>query len=149
MQSSSTPIRVQNQEKLNYLQIIQGIVNRMAGNSALMKGFAATIFVGIYGMLLCDGIQKQHIIVALIPVIGFFCLDIYYLSLERKYRNLYKLVANDTVYTYYYTLDLKDKALDSQMINENAGIMKCIFSLSILLFYSFFVAAGLVFIIII
>lgn len=76
--------------KIAYLQIIQKIIARFANNSFLIKGWAITInvaFIAIVGKDLL--LNKKFILLGIIPTLLFWFMDGYYLSLERKYINLY------------------------------------------------------------
>lgn len=132
--------------KFEYLNLIQGNISRMAGNSALMKGFAATILAAMLGMWLSDNVKWYYIPVALIPVIAFVRLDIYYLQLEKRYRNLYSLVIDGTIEGHHYTLDLKGHALIKYktLIYNGSGFFKTLFSTSILSFYIWFFALAVI-----
>lgn len=75
--------------KLQYLEMVQSNIERMATSSALFKGFAATIVSGI-SALSYNEVNNWILIMSFIPVIGFMIMDLYYLYLERKYRYLYE-----------------------------------------------------------
>lgn len=133
-------------DKVSYLNMLQNIIARMAGNSAIMKGFASTIIVGVFGLTVANIVEWYHIMISLIPMISFVCLDIYYLKMERKYRNLYELIAKPNTYIdHYYSLDLKNKAFENhkKIINEKTAIHWLIMSRSIAGFYGWFVIAGI------
>ena len=70
------------------VDIIQGIINRMARNSFLIKGWTVTLVVV---SLLLKG-NKYHVILAFIPLLIFWFLDSYFLWQERMYRKLYQWV---------------------------------------------------------
>lgn len=141
--AKTTPINVSESSKhykFEYLNLIQGNISRMAGNSALMKGFAATILAAMLGMWLADNVKWYYIAVDLIPVIAFVRLDIYYLQLEKRYRNLYNLVVEGNVEGHHYSLDLKGQALSryKSSIYKGSGFFKTMFSTSIWAFYIWF-----------
>jgi len=150
MESDKTLVRNDDQNFFGYLSLIQGVVTRMAGNSALMKGFAATLIAAMLGMSIVETIKWYYIAIAVIPLIAFIRLDIYYLQLERRYRNLYKLIASnqDLVYVVRCTLDLKSPDLEKykEEIKKNSGFFKTAFSASIWQFYVWFIilAFGLI-----
>lgn len=77
--------------KVNHLQMIQGIINRMASNSFALKGWAVTLVAGIFALASKDA-DKMYFLVAYIPIVIFGCLDAYYLLQERLYRALYNMV---------------------------------------------------------
>ncbi|MDR2065821.1 MAG: hypothetical protein LBP85_08975 [Prevotellaceae bacterium] len=68
--------------------MIQGVINRMASNSFLLKGWAVTLLAGIFALAAKDS-NFSFFLIAYIPIILFWVLDSYYLQLERKYRVLY------------------------------------------------------------
>jgi hypothetical protein len=73
------------------LDLIQGIITRMAGNSFQIKGWALTLIVG--SMVLSQ--NPQHRLFAFIPLVAFWYLDAYYLQLEKCYRKLYEWTINN------------------------------------------------------
>lgn len=84
------------------VEIIQGIINRMALNSFLIKGWAITLVVGT---LLLKG-NKNQVLIAFIPLIVFWLLDGYFLWQERMYRKLYEWVIKNRLETDEYLLDM-------------------------------------------
>ena len=73
---------------IKHLEMIQGIVNRMAANSFTVKGWS----VAAGAALLALAFQTQDrdfLVLAIIPVVGFWGLDAYYLRRERLFRRLY------------------------------------------------------------
>lgn len=78
-------------EYSGYLQMIQDVINRMSTNSALFKGFTATIVAGALLALLSD-LSLWAAVVALLPILCFLGLDLYYLQLEKRYRYLFEQV---------------------------------------------------------
>ena len=84
----------------NYLSTLQGIINRMAANSASCKNWCISIVSAIL-VFSTSTKQPQSIWIALIPCILFAWLDAYYLSIERQivelYREAVKKVQNGTI----------------------------------------------------
>ena len=72
----------------SYLNILQGIISRMAGNSANCKTWCITLVSGIL-VVIADKAKPNYAWIALIPVILFFVLDAYYLGQERAFRATY------------------------------------------------------------
>lgn len=79
--------------KVNHLEMIQGVISRMASNSFALKGWAVTLVAGIFALSSKDA-DKRYFLVAYIPIIVFWGLDAYYLLQERLYRALYNKVRN-------------------------------------------------------
>ncbi|MCI5144700.1 MAG: hypothetical protein D3923_04055, partial [Candidatus Electrothrix sp. AR3] len=66
----------------------QGIINRMAGNSASCKQWAIGLAYAILVLMAKEGkIEFSWLIV--IPVLLFCFLDAYYLALEKQFRAAY------------------------------------------------------------
>lgn len=134
------PVNKEQFDKLGYLNLIQANISRMAGNSALMKGFSATIVASVLAMSL-DKTSCQHIIITIIPILIFALVDAYYLGLERKYRNLYNLVSMGKLNTHMYSLNLEDPYFKEYYaeINKGTNIKCCFFSATIVPFYFSFI----------
>ena len=81
------------ENKHKHLDYIQGVINRMAGNSFALKGWAVTLIAGIF-VLAGKDTDKMYFLVAYIPIIVFWGLDAFYLLQERLYRSLYNKVRN-------------------------------------------------------
>ena len=70
------------------LNMIQGVINRLAGNSFLLKGWTVTLFAALMGLASADS-NRDFALIATFVVIVFGTLDAYYLALERSYRQLF------------------------------------------------------------
>lgn len=77
--------------KNTHLEMIQGIINRMATNSFSLKGWAVTLVSGIFVLSSKDA-DKMFFLIAYIPILIFWGLDSYYLLQERLFRSLYNKV---------------------------------------------------------
>lgn len=78
-------------DKVKHLELIQGVVTRLAGNSFLMKGWSVTLTAGLFALAAKDA-NQWYIAIALLPAICFWGLDAYYLWQERLFRKLYDAV---------------------------------------------------------
>jgi hypothetical protein len=76
------------EQKLKHLEFIQAVVNRMSGNSFLLKGWSVTLVAALFALAAKDA-NKNYIIVAYVPVLIFWLIDAYFLSQERLFRSLY------------------------------------------------------------
>jgi hypothetical protein len=82
--------------KLKHLEMIQGIINRMAGNSFLLKGWSVTLISALFALAAKDS-NQFFLYLAYFPCVAFWSLDGYFLWQERMYRKLYQEVsAKDT-----------------------------------------------------
>ncbi len=88
-QPSTPPLPVDSPAVQNYLTILQGVISRMAGNSANCKTWCVSIVSAIL-VLIADKGKPDYAFIALIPVALFCLLDAYYLAQERAFRDIYK-----------------------------------------------------------
>lgn len=77
--------------KITHMEMIQGIINRIGGNSFSLKGWAVTLVAGIFALASKDT-DKMYFLIAYVPIVVFWFLDAYYLLQERLYRALYNKV---------------------------------------------------------
>lgn len=73
---------------MKHLEMIQGVITRMASNSFALKGWAVTLVAGIFALANKDA-NGAYFLVAYIPIIVFWGLDAYYLLQEKLFRALY------------------------------------------------------------
>ena len=71
-----------------HLEILQGVINRMAENSRSCKVWCVTLVAAILVLVARTG-QADHALIALGPTALFYVLDSYYLALERGFRKTY------------------------------------------------------------
>lgn len=71
-----------------HLQILQGVIQRMAANSTSCKAWCITIVSAIL-VLIADKGKPGLAWLALLPSFLFLALDAYYLALERAFRASY------------------------------------------------------------
>ncbi|MFH0733037.1 MAG: hypothetical protein V1773_15910 [bacterium] len=76
------------QSVISHLNILQGIIQRMAGNSGSCKTWCITLVSAIL-ILVADKNKPQFTLIAVIPTLLFFSLDTYYLALEKGFRDTY------------------------------------------------------------
>lgn len=72
----------------SYLGILQGVINRMAANSAGCKTWCITI-VSAITVVIADKSNPSYVWVAIVPIALFLFLDAYYLGLEQRLRDSY------------------------------------------------------------
>ena len=78
---------------VKHLEFIQGVVNRLGRNSFLLKGWSMTVLVaGALLMVRLRPDQSLFALTLLIPVVGFWLLDAYFLWQERLFRAEYNRV---------------------------------------------------------
>ncbi len=120
------------ENKLKYLEMIQEIIQRMANNSFLLKGWAITLVAAIFA-LSDQTLKQEYFLFVYVPVIVFWFLDSYYLQLERKYKVLYdKVRVKDNEINF----DLNIEDINYSKLNlERLCFIRCLLSKSEFLFY--------------
>jgi hypothetical protein len=93
------------ESRRQYLDIIQGIISRLAGNQFLIKGWALTVAAAILGYAAA---HRQWAVALLNIAIasGFWALDAYFLRAERLYRHLWIDASKTTSTVAIYSLDI-------------------------------------------
>ena len=119
------------ENKLKHLELIQGIITRMAGNLFYLRGWVITLMAGVLAILSqINGDVLPFLLVILVMTISWI-YDGYFLALERMYRDLYNKVRK-----------LEDKEVDFSMdITEfkkykKNTILFCMISSTLLFFYA-------------
>lgn len=75
------------ERKLKHLELIQGVVNRLAANSFRIKGWSVVLVSALVVLSAREGSESTFI--AIVPVLFFWGLDGYFLWQERLFRALY------------------------------------------------------------
>ncbi len=117
------------ENKRKHLEFIQAVINRLAGNSFLLKGWTVALLSALF-ILSAKDANQIFIAFAYFPAIVFWILDGYFLSQERLFRSLYNKVRK-----------LNEKEIDFSM--ERSEFTKedrnswigSIFSCTLLVFY--------------
>lgn len=118
------------EDKCKHLELVQGVINRMASNSFMLKGWAVTLVAGIFALAGKDT-DKLYFLVAYAPIIIFWGLDAYYLLQERLYRSLYDKVRQ----TDKDKIDFSLKATAQEFNSKKNRYDSCLFSGTELWFY--------------
>ncbi len=102
------------ESKLKHLELIQGVINRMAGNSFLLKGWSVTLISALFALAAKDS-NQFFIYLAYFPCVAFWGLDGYFLWQERMYRKLYKKVTETAPESIDFDMNAKKykKEVDS------------------------------------
>lgn len=126
---------------MKHLEMIQGVINRMASNSFLLKGWAVTLVAGIFALSSKDA-DKLYFLIAYIPILVFWGLDAYYLLQERLYRKLYDKICLLQEQSVDFSMD----ASVPESNNEKYSFWNCVFSKTELGFYLplAFLSAGII-----
>ena len=73
----------------SHLEMLQGVIQRMAENSRSCKLWSITALSAVLFLAARTG-TPWHTLIALVPLLLFLLLDVYYLSLERRFRGSYE-----------------------------------------------------------
>ncbi len=81
-------------QTIKHLELIQGVVDRLANNSFAFKAWAIVLVAAVFAFAAGDG-DPIFLLIALIPALAFWGLDATYLRQERLFRALYDAVRKD------------------------------------------------------
>ena len=77
-----------------HLEIMQGVITRMAENSRSCKVWCVTLVSAVL-VLVARTEKPEYALIALIPAVLFLILDTYYLALEQAFRESYDAFVRD------------------------------------------------------
>jgi hypothetical protein len=92
--------------KLKHLEMIQGVITRMANNSFLLKGWSVLLL----SALLALAAGSEHFVfaaLAFFPCLSFWALDGFFLHQERLFRELYDAVAKTDPQNITFSMDTR------------------------------------------
>ena len=116
------------EKKLKHLEFLQGIINRMANCSFLLKGWSVILVAALLALTAATQEKVALISISFVPIIVFWILDGYYLWQERLFRAVYNAVRKKA-----------EDEIDFEMnpMDFDGGItwLSTIFSKTIILFY--------------
>ena len=79
---------------VKHLEMTQAVINRLGRNSFLLKSWSMTILVAAMVLVAKPDLPNPYfILVLLIPILGFWGLDGYFLWQERLFREIYKEIS--------------------------------------------------------
>lgn len=115
---------------VKHLEITQGVINRLANNSFLIKGWSMTILAA--AILFIARVESDNSVFLTlsftIPVVSFWVLDGYFLWQERLFRGIYNDIR---------TQDDSDFQMDipAQLKKPNNKWSNAVFSKTLNIFY--------------
>lgn len=89
-----------------HLSMIQGVVNRLAQSSFLLKGWSVVLVSALLAFAAASS-EEAILVVAFLPALAFWGLDGYFLRQERLYRALYDHVRMQEEVDLDYGLDTR------------------------------------------
>jgi hypothetical protein len=121
------------------IDLIQGIITRMANNSFLLKGWLVSLIAVVLALTNETIVATQlsyFNLILLLPVIVFWYLDAFFLHKETCYRKLYEWVIDNREKTTEYSYDLNYKRFEKGVQTE----FQIMFSKTLWPFYGLIVA---------
>jgi hypothetical protein len=123
------------EHKLKHLEMIQLTITRMNANSFIVKGWLMTLVAAVFALSQKDA-NKLFLWFAPFASIVFWMLDGFYVSTERKCRNLYNHVRM-----------LKEEDIDFAMDlhtfeTGHAGYFTSLLSITLMIFYPIIIIAS-------
>ena len=115
------------ESKSKHLEFVQAAINRMAGNSFLLKGWAITVAGGLLALTFKE-INRHYLYISLVVLVMFWLLDGYYLSRERRFVALYDDVRKRKE-------EHIDFSMDISTFGSRCGWALCTFSITLFIFY--------------
>ena len=82
---------------VKHLEMTQAVINRLGRNSFLLKSWSMTILVAAMVLIARENLQNSYFVLVLIlPIVGFWILDGYFLWQERLFRYVYDDIREQT-----------------------------------------------------
>jgi len=111
-------MKYEQDDKQKHLEFIQLVINRMASNSFILKGWNITLIVGLFALTLKD-LSSSYLYLAILPALAFWSLDAYYLRQERLFRSLYDSIRRKK------RKDIDSYSLNTQSVKRNVDNWFC------------------------
>jgi hypothetical protein len=77
------------QLRLKYLEMIQAVVTRLAGNQFTLRTWSVALGSAVIGYAASKEAHVHAAYLGVMSAVTFWILDAYYLALERGFRDLY------------------------------------------------------------
>lgn len=116
------------ESKIKHLEMIQGVINRMANNSFLLKGWSVILVSALFALAAKDT-NIVFILLAYFPALAFWILDGYFLRQEKLFRKLYDKVRGLDEAEVDFSMDT------SSVSNEVASWCEVVFSKTLRIFH--------------
>jgi len=82
--------------RMRYLEMIQRVVDRLAGNCFALKAWSVTVISAIFVLTAKDA-NEGYAVLGLFPALCFWGLNAYYLRQERLFRALHEEVVQSVI----------------------------------------------------
>ena len=125
---------MESDEKLaKHVELVQGVINRMASNSFFLKGWSVTLVAGLFALAASGG-NWSYSVLGLLPSLSFWWLDAYYLRQERLFRKLHDAVRRGELESDLYGMNTAKYA------GHVPGLVSTVFSKSVFALHGVVVA---------
>ena len=122
-------------DKHKHLELIQSVINRLAGNSFQVKAWAVALTTGTMIFLSSVDNHKGVLLLA-VPIIAFWILDGYFLYQERLFRGVYDYVRCLKKAVIDYSMSTApDNSTNSQGSTSGWAWVRAVFSVTLVVFY--------------
>lgn len=118
--------------KLKHLDLIQGVINRLASNSFSLKNWTVVLVSALFA-LAAKLPDAKLIPIAFLPASAFWLLDGYFLRQERLYRKLYDRVRKQQEAEIDFSMNT------SEFIADVDSWLRVCVSTTLLIFYGFII----------
>lgn len=98
--------------RIRHLEMMQGVVARLANEAALIRGWALTVSSAFFGFA-ATSLNWRVAAVGLLPVLAFWGLNAYYLQAERQYRCLFDRVRRRDVDVEAFSMNARQEMVAS------------------------------------
>lgn len=95
------------EDQRKHLEFIQNVITRMNSNSFTIKGWAITLVSALFALAAKDS-DVRYVLISYISIFTFWCLDAYYLSMERQYRSLYNDIIDPSKSIQLYSMSIEN-----------------------------------------
>jgi len=125
------------EKKLKHLEMLQNIIDRMAGNSFSLKGWSVVLVSALLA-LAAGGSNTHFVYLACLPSMMFWILDGYFLWQERLFRKLYDRVRTASESEIDFSMDT------SSVRGEVSSWIGTMFSRTLLIYHGTILGAVVV-----
>ncbi|MEA3249141.1 MAG: hypothetical protein U9Q03_02170 [Patescibacteria group bacterium] len=119
------------ENRRTHLTLIQGVINRMAGNLFFLRGWTITLIAALLALFIKDNEVAYIIYFLLVLVLVFWLMDAYFLSQERLYRALYNKVRKMNENEIDFSMDVSE----FKQLKQNT-VIYAMCSRTLLVFYT-------------
>lgn len=77
------------EDRIRHLEMIQGVINRIASHEPQYKGWYVTLIIAI-NIFSTPNMIRQKVFLVLVITLCFWIITSYYLYIERSYIKLYE-----------------------------------------------------------